>query len=244
MVEGNRRYSVPLSKHSRKRVISLTLAAFVLSGFLSFAWGQSGTYKAPIPKPASQQAPAKEAEKSAVPAAPAKKADSSDFESELAKINSLISVSDKNSNAYFNRGWLYDHKGDLPLAEKDYSKAIELDKKNKDACYNRGLLYTRMKKYEEAIKDFSEVLKLDPSAVDALCNRGSAQLQMGRIDLALTDFDAGLKIKPGDPDILYNRGLAFLAKGNKAKATQDFNNAAQAGHPKAKEQLKAPAPKS
>jgi len=68
-------------------------------------------------------------------------------------------------------------------------------------------------------------------------------LQLGRTDLALTDFDAGLKAKPGDPDLLYNRGLAFVAKGNKSKAMEDFNKAAQAGHPKAKDQLKAPAPK-
>jgi tetratricopeptide (TPR) repeat protein len=100
-----------------------------------------------------------------------------------------------------------------------------------------------MKKHEEAIKDFSEVVKLDPGATDALCNRGSAQLQLGRIDLALTDFDAGLKAKPGDPDLLYNRGLAFVAKGNTSKAMEDFNKAAHAGHPRAKDQLKAPAPK-
>jgi tetratricopeptide (TPR) repeat protein len=88
------------------------------------------------------------------------------------------------------------------------------------------------------------VVKLDANAADGLCNRGSAQLQMGRIDLALTDFDAGLKIKPGDPDLLYNRGLAFLAKGNKPKAMEDFKKAGEAGHPKAKDQLKTPAPKS
>lgn len=242
MVQENRRCAVRFSERSWKRIPSLMIAVFVLSG--SVSWGQGETYKAPIPKPSGQQPPAKEAEKSAAPAAPAKKADSLDYEFELKKINSLISANDRNPDAFFNRGWLYEVKGDLQLAEKDYSRAIELDKKNKDAYYNRGLLYIKMKKYEEAIKDFSEVVKLDPSASDALCNRGSAQLQMGRIDLALADFEAGLKMKPGDPDLLYNRGLAFLAKGNKAKATEDFNKAAQAGHPKAKEQVKAPAPKS
>lgn len=85
-----------------------------------------------------------------------------------------------NADAYFNRGWLYEYKGDPQLAEKDYSRAIELDKKHKDAYYNRGLL----------------------------------------------------------------RGLAFLAKGNKPKAMEGFNKAAQAGHPKAKDQLKPSAPKS
>jgi len=242
MVQENPRCAVRFSERSWKRIPSLMIAVFFLSG--SVSWGQGETYKAPIPKPSGQQPPAKEAEKSAAPAAPAKKADSLDYEFELKKINSLISVNDRNADAFFNRGWLYEYKGDLQLAEKDYSRAIELDKKNKDAYYNRGLLCIKMKKYEEAIKDFSEVVKLDPSASDALCNRGSAQLQMGRIDLALADFEAGLKMKPGDPDLLYNRGLAFLAKGNKAKATEDFNKAAQAGHPKAKEQVKAPAPKS
>jgi hypothetical protein len=59
---------------------SLMTAVFVLSGFLSLAWAQGETYKAPIPKPSAQQAPAKEPEKSAAPAAPAKKAGSLDFE--------------------------------------------------------------------------------------------------------------------------------------------------------------------
>jgi tetratricopeptide (TPR) repeat protein len=244
MVQENRRCAVRFSERFRKMMTSLMILVFALSGFLSFAWGQGETYKAPIPKPSGQQPPAKEPDKSAAPAAPAKKADTLDFEFELKKMNSLISVNNRNADAFFNRGWLYEYKGDLQLAEKDYSKAIELDKKNKDAYYNRGLLYAKMKKYEEATKDFSEVVKLDPNAADALCNRGSAQLQMGRIDLALADFDAGLKMKPGDPDLLYNRGLAFLAKGNKAKAMEDFNKAAQAGHPKAKDQVKAPAPKS
>jgi tetratricopeptide (TPR) repeat protein len=223
---------------------SLMIATFVLCGSFSLSWGQGETYKAPIPKPAVPQPPAKEAEKSVAPAAPAQKGDSFNVDAEMKKINSLIAASEKNADAYFNRGWLYEYKGDFQAAQKDYSKALELDKKHKDAYYNRGLLHIKMKKLEEAIKDFTEVLKLDPNAADALCNRGSAQLQMGRIDLALADFDAGLKIKPGDPDLLYNRGLAFIAKGNKPKAAEDFNKAAQAGHPKAKDQLKPPAPKS
>jgi tetratricopeptide (TPR) repeat protein len=244
MDQGYRRWAVRFSEHSRKLMISLMVVTFAFCVFSSESWGQGQTYKAPIPKLVSQQAPAKEVPKSAAPAAPPQKGDAVDFELELKKINSLLSVNGRNADAYFNRGWLYEYKGDLPRAEKDYSKAVELDKKNKDAYYNRGLLYVKMKKYEEAIRDFTEVVKLDPAATDALCNRGSAQLQLGRIDLALADFDAGLKMKPGDPDLLYNRGLAFLAKGNRAKAMEDFNKAAEAGHLKAKEQLKAPAPKS
>jgi tetratricopeptide (TPR) repeat protein len=244
MVLGNRRWAVRFSARSWKMMTSLMVVTFVFTCSLPLIWAQGETYKAPIPKPSNRQAPAQEAVKSPAPAAPSKTGATLDFESEMKKINSLISLNDKNADAFFNRGWLYENKGDLQLAEKDYSKAIELDKKHKDAYYNRGLLYIRMKKYEEAIKDFTEVVKLDPSAADALCNRGSAQLERGRIDLALADFDAGLKIRPGDPDLLYNRGLALLAKGQKPKAMEDFKKAAQAGHPKAKDQLKTPPPKS
>jgi len=244
MVQGNRRWTVRFSERSWEMMTSLMVVTFIFSGTLSLSWAQGETFKAPIPKPSSRPAPAQEAVKSPAPAAPSGTKDTLNFELEMKKINSLISVSDKNADAFFNRGWLYENKGDLQLAEKDYSKAIQLDKKHKDAYYNRGLLCIKMKKYEEAIKDFTEVVKLDPSAADALCNRGSAQLQLGRIDLALADFDAGLKIRSGDPDLLYNRGLAFLAKGNKPKAMEDFKKAAQAGHPKAKDQLKTPAKKS
>jgi tetratricopeptide (TPR) repeat protein len=143
-------------------------------GFSTPSWGQGETCKAPIPKRASQQAPAKEAQKSPAPVASPQKGDTLNVEVEMKKINSLLSVNSHNADDYFNRGWLYGQKGNLSLAEKDYSKAIELDKKNKDAYYNRGLPYIKTKKYKEAIKDFTEVVKLDPAATDGLCNRRSA----------------------------------------------------------------------
>jgi tetratricopeptide (TPR) repeat protein len=165
-----------------------------------------------------------------------------DFELEMKKLESLLSLNDKNADAYYNRGWLYEYKGDMPRAVQDYSKAIELDKKMKDAYYNRALALARMKKFEEALKDLSEAVKMEPASTDAICNRGSIHFQMGKLDLALADYEAGLKINPNDPDLRYNRALVFLAQGNKAAAGEDLKKAAQIFHDKTRKEFPELAP--
>jgi tetratricopeptide (TPR) repeat protein len=159
------------------------------------------------------------------------------FEMKLTSLNNLIKLDETNADAFYNRGWLYVYKGDLQMAEKDYTKAIENKKRYVDAYYNRGLVYVKMKRYEQAIKDFSEVIKLKPNEVDAYCNRGNANFQLGKTDLALQDYIAALKIDPKDADLFYNRAVVYLAKGQKDKSQADFQKAAQLGHNKAKKYL-------
>jgi tetratricopeptide (TPR) repeat protein len=219
-----------------KPLIVLLMIAFV-GLYPAGAWSQGRTYKAPIPKPSSQPPP--KATGKTPPSLPeAAKPASVDYENEMKKLNGLIAASDKNADAFYNRGWLYEYKGDLQMAETDYTKAIALDKNHKDAYYNRGLIFVKRGKLEDAVKDFSEVLRLDPKSADAYCNRGNAYLQLKKPDLSLKDYDAALQIRPNDPDILCNRGVAYLEKGNKPRALDDFKKAAAAGHTKAREHLK------
>jgi tetratricopeptide (TPR) repeat protein len=191
------------------------------------------------PAPAVAPSEKKEAAPPQVQPAPAV---AIDFEAELKKLEALIQQNDKNASAYFNRAWLYEHKGDTQSAIKDYSKAIELDKGMKDAFYNRGLIFTRMKKFDEAIRDFSEVMKLQPSASDAYCNRGNIHFHMRKLDLALDDYNAGLKTNPEDGDLLYNRALVYLARGEKAAAAEDLKSSAQRFHDKTRKEFPELAP--
>jgi tetratricopeptide (TPR) repeat protein len=166
--------------------------------------------------------------------APNKPTDS-EFEMKMTALNNLIKLDNTNADAFYDRGWLYVYKGDLQMAEKDYSKAIEIKKRDVDAYYNRGLVYIKMKKYQQAIKDFSEAIKLQPDRVDAYCNRGNANFQLGKMDLALNDYNAALKIDPKDADLYYNRAIVYLAKGERNKSKADFQKAAQLGHNKAEQ---------
>ncbi|MCJ7596504.1 MAG: tetratricopeptide repeat protein [Desulfobacterales bacterium] len=216
----------------------------------SFASAKVGTFKAPIKKPSPESTKKPAADSSAqsltkpetMPTAVFSQMQAApdaalDFEFEIKRLNNLLKITDLNADAFFNRGWLYEYKGDLQMAEQDYSKAIQVNNRHVDAHYNRGLLFAKMKKLEQAVQDFSATLKLEPNAVDAYCNRGNANLQLGHIDLALQDYTAGLKIRPDDADLNYNRGVVYLVKGEEGKAREDFKRAAQAGHSKAKEIL-------
>jgi tetratricopeptide (TPR) repeat protein len=163
-----------------------------------------------------------------------------EYEMEMKRLNILIEMDKKNANAFYNRGWLYEIKGDLEKAEKDYTKAIGVNKRHKDAYYNRGLVYIRMKKYEQAIEDFTEAIKLKPSSVDAYCNRGNANFELGKKDLALEDYNAALQIDPDDADLYYNRAAIHNANGEDSKATLDLKKAAELGHNKARQVLGEP----
>jgi tetratricopeptide (TPR) repeat protein len=244
MLDGN-------SQHKEKLLWKSFIVLFLmlsLTLYSSGSWSQGGTYKAPMPKPSNKPAPppVKKASSSSAlaPSSQANKPAGPDYDSEMKKLNALLAANDKNADAFYNRGWLYEVKGDLQMAEKDYTRAIELDKKDQDAYFNRGLLFVKMKKFEEAVKDFSDVIKLDSSSADAYCNRGNAYLQLNKTDQAIQDYETALKIKPDDADILCNRGIAYLAKGNKPLALKDFRKAAATGHAKAREYLKIMTAKS
>jgi tetratricopeptide (TPR) repeat protein len=238
----------------RSRVFRLFVVAICGLGLLTCpspmpsALAAGETFKAPIPRPAGQpsQHPPQTIEPVLRPADPPPlqaekkpgKQGELNFEYEMKRLNALINLQNNNVDALFNRAWMYESRGDLVTAEKDYNRVIEIDKQNKDAYYNRGLVYTKMKKHTEAARDFSEVIKLAPGDAAAYCNRGNAYMRLGKADLAVKDYDSAIKAKPDDADLYFNRGLARLSIGAKAKAMDDFKSASQMGHPNANKYLK------
>ena len=100
----------------------------------------------------------------------------------MKRLNDLIEKDNESADAFYNRGWIIEYKGDLVQAEKDYSRAIEINKRYADAYYNRGIIYIGTERYEQAIKDFSETVKLRPKSADAYCNRGNSYFLMGKTE--------------------------------------------------------------
>jgi tetratricopeptide (TPR) repeat protein len=189
------------------------------------------------PAPAPREQPSPAPSPLGQPAASPATVGEADYNTEMRKLDNLIKLGGKDSDTFYNRGWLHAYKGNTQSAEKDYTRAIGLNTEYADAYYNRGLLYVEMKKYELAVADFTQAIKLNPRAVDAYCNRGNAKFQMGKIDLALRDLTAALKINPNDADVYYNRAVVHLAKGLKPKAMADFRKAANLGSTEAKRYL-------
>ena len=145
----------------------------------------------------------------------------------IKKLDDLIQKYGDHADIFYNRGVLYDLKGDPEQAIIDYSKAIEIDKKHVDARHNRGLVYVEKERYEEAIRDFSAALRVSPDSVDALCNRGNVYYVLGNYDAAIADYTSALKQVPEDADIYTNRSLAYGAKGDSKNGFKDAEKARQ-----------------
>ena len=237
-------------------IVSILVQTFFAASAMKMALNFMNSAKTPGPVPRIVQrpvkrplakTPGKKAAKKITPgktkpASPAKEQsvpkETVKYEFEMKRVNNLLQLNKENADALFNRGWLYEYKGDLKAAESDYTEAIQINKRHADAYYNRGLLFIKAKKFELAVKDFSETIKLKPRSFDAYCNRGNANFYLGKTDLAIGDYTQALKINPNDADFYYNRAVIYLANGEKPKAMNDFQKASNLGHKKAKEYLK------
>jgi len=172
-----------------------------------------------VARPAPKKSAPQVAPKSTVAKMPAQKV--IDYDKEFKRINALIKKDGKNSDAFYNRGWLFASKGALNEALRDYNRAIEIDKTQADIYYNRGLLHVKMKRYDLAVKDLDAAIMLNPGDPDAYSNRGNVNFQLGKNNLAIQDYTRAIKMNPDDPDLYQNRGIVYLSVGEKDEAAAD-----------------------
>jgi tetratricopeptide (TPR) repeat protein len=150
-----------------------------------------------------------------------------DYDAEIKKLDDIIKKDSNNTNAIYNRGWMYASKGETLKAIEDYSRAIEIDKEFGDAYYNRGILYARIDRNEQAVRDFTKAIEFDSRSFDAYCNRGNVYHKMGKADSAIRDYTEALKIRPNDGELYHNRSVVYMSIGKKSEAEADSKKAAQ-----------------
>jgi tetratricopeptide (TPR) repeat protein len=62
------------------------------------------------------------------------------------------------TEAYFNRGVLYDYLGEYDNAILNYDRVISINQNHADAYSNRGLAYFNLKDYKKAIQSYSRAI--------------------------------------------------------------------------------------
>ena len=91
--------------------------------------------------------------------------------------------------AYYNRGIIYNQKGEFDNAINDYTKAIEIKPDDAEVYYNRGIVHHQKGEFDNAINDYTKAIKLKFDYADVYYNRGEAWLHLqewekARVDLA------------------------------------------------------------
>lgn len=111
--------------------------------------------------------------------------------------------------------------GEFQLAERDYTRLIELAPKNpawrNERCWERAL---EGKNLDGALEDCEQSLRLRVTP-EALDSRGMVYLKMKRYQDAVDSYSAALKAAPSLPPSLYGRALARLALGDKEGSIAD-----------------------
>ncbi|MBK8097414.1 MAG: hypothetical protein IPK26_09920 [Planctomycetes bacterium] len=140
------------------------------------------------------------------------------------------------AQAAFAAGELWQRQGSLPLAERDFLLAAQLDPQR---FGQRGLLEAaeaqrRQKQFDKALATFAQAAAADPASARAHEARlaiGRVQQQSGQIEAAITAFQAALEAVEKPRQVIETCDLlakAWLQKGDLGAAERAITHADEA----------------
>jgi Tfp pilus assembly protein PilF len=131
------------------------------------------------------------------------------------------------SAGYYNRGVLYDQRGEIDLAIADYTRAIERDRTNADAYHNRGADHLRKGQYDLAVADLTQVIELNPDYATACSNRALAYKHLGLPENAIADYTRLITLNPNSAEPCFARAVLFGEIGGHERAIADYTSTIQ-----------------
>ncbi len=153
-----------------------------------------------------------------------------------------IACSDRNHSyggAYLIRGKVNLEKGDLHLADKDFSSAIyKTNSREAEPYYYRGLVNKKKGYNRKAVEDFKDAIVLDDANAEAYYELALCYYNLKKYRLAIKYGNDALLKKSNYFDAMYLVSLAELRSGNVedaeyyylkyAKRNIDYNNSISA----------------
>lgn len=97
---------------------------------------------------------------------------------------------------YLQFGDRYFQSGNIPLALKNYQRALAINPDFAAVHERIGLVYQQQGNAMEAIASFTKALQLDPKSLEAQLGLGNAYQNMGWAELAITHFQQALELHP------------------------------------------------
>lgn len=107
-----------------------------------------------------------------------------------------ISPSVDSPETYVQFGDRYLASSNIPLALKNYQRALAINPDFASAHERIGSIYHQQGNFMEAIASFGKALQLDPQSLESQLGLGNAYQQMGWSELAITHFQKALELHP------------------------------------------------
>lgn len=106
----------------------------------------------------------------------------------LADFKFLSDLDPKNDSFLFQTANLYESIDSLLIAEKYYTRALNIVNRNFMYFFKRGTCYLKLGWYDKAIDDFNQSLRLNEEHHNSLHNRGIAWYKVGERVKACEDW--------------------------------------------------------
>ncbi len=147
------------------------------------------------------------------------------LQTNIAILENRLQPDDNSPVRSWHLGNIKTAAGDLPKAERFYTKAIRMDPLMFQAYFSRGLLRMKAGYVKEALKDFEETVKISPTLRGAYIEKGLANQRLGNAEQAHQDFENAARMDPRDPYALFYYAGALETKKEFQDALQYYNEA-------------------
>lgn len=111
-------------------------------------------------------------------------------------MNDVVNPSTESPETYLQYGDYYQPSGNIPLALKNYQRALEINPDFAPAHERIGTIYQLQGNVMDAIASFSKAIEVNPKSLAAQLGIGNAYQEMGWAELAITHFQIALELAP------------------------------------------------
>ncbi len=112
-------------------------------------------------------------------------------------------------SAYYLRGLLYESKGQLENAERDYAQALTIEPGLFNARYHRALVLVRLGRLEDALKEGQFAVQQNRSSAEAQSALGDVYRLSADHNKAVTAYTEALRLRVNYTVALYGRAVSY-----------------------------------
>lgn len=141
-------------------------------------------------------------------------------ETALGEVERAIAAKPDLSESYNLRGLIYATQGNLPLAEQNFQRALQLAPGSGDVMHNYGWFLCQQRRWPDAEAQFGAALAL-PSYRDSmrtLLAQGVCQARAGRWAEAERTLSRSYELDPANPVTAYNLSDVLMHRGELERA--------------------------
>ncbi len=126
----------------------------------------------------------------------------------IAELQTSIRQRPEYVEGHYELARAYWIKGDLPSAQRELKRVIELDPSNERPYFSLGMSYLDQNRPQEARASFMQLLKLNPSSADVHFGLGVTSASEHNYSDALEQYKLTLKLDPSYDGVYQEMGLA------------------------------------